>query len=116
MRHLTMLLVLVMGVATGCSISSQATDLRGMKGVDGDKLTHINTRNYAIHLFMVKPLWGDATLQATVQSFADEAKKAGANKIRIVQSDETTMWYLIPLLGFIFTPVTTIVAGDALLP
>jgi hypothetical protein len=116
MRHLTMLLVLVMGVATGCSISSQATDLRGMKGVDGDKLTHINTRNYAIHLFMVKPLWGDATLQSTVQSFADEAKKAGATKVRIVQSDETTMWYLIPLLGFIFTPVTTVVAGDAMLP
>jgi len=116
MRHLTMLLVLVMGVATGCSISSQATDLRGMKGVDGDKLTHINTRNYAIHLFMVKPLLGDATLQATVQSFADEAKKAGATKVRIVQSDETTMWYLIPLLGFIFTPVTTVVAGDAMLP
>lgn len=116
MRHLTMLLVLVMGVGTGCSISSQATDLRGMKGVDGDKLTHINTRNYAIHLFMIKPLWGNATLQATVQSFADEAKKAGATKVRIVQSDETTMWYLIPLLGFIFTPVTTVVAGDALLP
>jgi hypothetical protein len=116
MRLLTMLLVLVMGVSTGCSISSQATDLRGMKGVDGDKLTHINTRNYAIHLFMIKPLWGNATLQSTVQSFADEAKKAGATKIRIVQSDETTMWYLIPLLGFIFTPVTTVVAGDALLP
>jgi hypothetical protein len=116
MRHLTMLLVLVMGVATGCSISSQATDLRGMKGVDGDKLTHINTRNYAIHLFMTKPLWGNATLQSTVQSFADEAKKAGATKVRIVQSDETTMWYLIPLLGFIFTPVTTVVAGDAMLP
>jgi hypothetical protein len=116
MRLLTMLLVLVMGVSTGCSISSQATDLRGMKGVDGDKLTHINTRNYAIHLFMTKPLWGNATLQSTVQSFADEAKKAGATKIRIVQSDETTMWYLIPLLGFIFTPVTTVVAGDALLP
>jgi hypothetical protein len=116
MRLLTMLLVLVMGVSTGCSISSQATDLRGMKGVDGDKLTHINTRNYAIHLFMIKPLWGNATLQSTVQNFADEAKKAGATKIRIVQSDETTMWYLIPLLGFIFTPVTTVVAGDALLP
>ena len=111
-----MMLVLVMGVAAGCSISSTASDLRGIKGVDGDKLTHINTRNYAIHLFMTKPLWGDATLNTTVQSFADEAKKHGATKVRIVQSDENTMWYLIPVLGFIFTPVATNVAGDALLP
>jgi len=110
------MLVFVMGVGAGCSISSTATDLRGIKGVDGDHLTHINTRNYAIHLFMTKPMWGDATLNTTVQSFADEAKKAGATKIRIVQSDENTMWYLPPLLGFIFTPVSTNVAGDALLP
>jgi hypothetical protein len=110
------MLVLVMGAAAGCSISSQATDLRGIKGVDGDKLTHINTRNYAIHMFMTKPVWGDATLQATVQSFADEAKKVGATKVRIVQSNETTMWYFPPILGFIFTPVTTDVAGDAILP
>ncbi|HEV8328165.1 MAG TPA: hypothetical protein VGQ08_11830 [Nitrospiraceae bacterium] len=119
MRHSAMvmvMLVLVMGVAAGCSISSRATDLRGMKGVDGDKLTHINTRNYAIHLFITKPLWGDATLQNTVQSFADEAKKVGATKVRIVQSDEWTLWYLLPPLTLIFTPVTVDVAGDAILP
>ena len=117
MRYSAMtMLVLIMGVAAGCSISSTATDLRGIKGVDGDKLTHINTRNYAIHLFMTKPLWGDATLNTTVQNFADEAKKHGATKVRIVQSDENTMWYLIPVLGFIFTPIATNVAGDALLP
>ena len=117
MRYSAMtMLALLIGVAAGCSISSTATDLRGIKGMDGDKLTHINTRNYAIHLFMTKPLWGDATLNSTVQSFADEAKKVGATKVRIVQSDEATMWYLIPILGFIFTPVATNVAGDALLP
>ena len=56
------MLMLVMGVGTGCSISSVASDPRGVKGVDGDHLTHINTRNYAMHLFMTKPIWGDATL------------------------------------------------------
>ena len=117
MRYSAMaMLVCVMGVAAGCTISDTAGDLRGIKGMDGDKLTHINTRNYAIHLFMTKPIWGDATLNSTVQSFADEAKKVGATKVRIVQSDEATMWYLIPVLGFIFTPVATNVAGDALLP
>jgi hypothetical protein len=117
MRHITFaLLMIVMGVGTGCSISSVASDPRGIKGVDGDHLTHINTRNYAVHLFMTKPIWGDATLSNTVQSFADEAKKHGATKVRIVQSDEATMWYLVPIIGFIFTPIATNVAGDALLP
>jgi hypothetical protein len=111
-----MMLVLVMGVGAGCAISNTANDLRGIKGVDGDKLTHINTRNYAIHLFMTKPIWGDASLNATVQHFADEAKKVGATKVRIVQSDESVMWYFPPLLGFIFTPVYSSVAGDAMLP
>ena len=110
------MLVLVMGIGAGCTITDTAGDLRGIKGVDGDKLTHINTRNYAINLFMVKPIWGDASLNTTVQAFADEAKKVGATKVRIVQSDESVMWYAVPLLGFIFTPVYSSVAGDALLP
>jgi hypothetical protein len=110
------MLVFVMGVGAGCTISDTAGDLRGIRGVDGDKLTHINTRNYAINLFMTKPIVGDASLNATVQSFAEEAKKAGATKVRIVQSDESVMWYFPPLLGFIFTPVYSSVAGDALLP
>jgi hypothetical protein len=117
MRYSAMaMLVCVMGVAAGCSITDTASDLRGIKGVDGDKLTHINTRNYAINLFMSKPLIGDASLNATVQSFADEAKKVGATKVRIVQSDETVLWWFPPILGFIFTPVASNVAGDALLP
>jgi hypothetical protein len=117
MRYSTLaMLVCAMGVAAGCSISNVASDPRGVKGVDGDHLTHINTRNYAIHLFMVKPIWGDATLSNTVQSFADQAKKSGATKVRIVQSTESVMWYMPPLLGFIFTPVYSNVAGDALLP
>ncbi len=117
MRYFAMaMFVLIMGAAAGCSISNVASDPRGVKGVDGDHLTHINTRNYAIHLFMTKPIWGDATLSNTVQSFADEAKKSGATKVRIVQSTESVMWYMPPLLGFIFTPVYSNVAGDALLP
>jgi hypothetical protein len=107
-------LVLVMGVAAGCSISSRATDFSGLKGMDGDKVTHVNTRNYAVHLFVTQPFIGDATLQNTVKSFTEEAKKTGATKVRIVQSNETTMWWLLPPLTFILTPVTTDVAGDAI--
>ena len=59
---------------------------------------------------MTKPIWGDATLNATVQSFADAAKKEGASKVRIVQSEESVMWYFPRDSGFIFTPVYANVA------
>lgn len=108
------LLLLVMGAAAGCSISSHATDFSGLKGMDGDKVTHINTRNYAVHFLIEHPMIGDATLQNTVKDFTAEAKKTGATKVRIVQSNETTMWWLFPPLTFIFIPVTTDVAGDAI--
>ena len=110
----TAMLVLIMGVAAGCSISSKATDFSGLRGLDGDKVTHINTRNYAVHLFITKPLFGDATLQNTVKNFTEEAQKTGATKVRIVQSNETTMWWLLPPLTLLLTPVTVDVAGDAI--
>jgi ABC-type sugar transport system substrate-binding protein len=117
MKHSAMvmlMLVLVMGVAAGCSISSRATDFSGLKNMDGDKVTHINTRNYAVHAFVTHPFIGDATLQNTVKSFTEEAKKAGATKVMIVQSNETTLWWLLPPLTLLLTPVTVDVAGDAI--
>jgi hypothetical protein len=115
MRYSAMaMLVLIMGVAAGCSISSKATDYSGLKNINGDKVTHINTRNYAVHAFITKPLFGDATLQNTVKSFTEEAKKTGATKVMIVQSNETTLWWLLPPLTLLLTPVTVDVAGDAI--
>jgi hypothetical protein len=108
------MLVLVLGVAAGCSISSKATDYSGLKNMNGDKVTHINTRNYAVHAFITKPLFGDATLQNTVKNFTEEAKKTGATKVMIVQSNETTLWWLLPPLTLLLTPVTVDVAGDAI--
>jgi len=34
--------------------------------------------------------------------------------VRIVQSNEFTLWYLLPPLTLIFTPVTVDVSGDAI--
>ena len=100
MRRITFaLLMLVMGVGTGCSISSVASDPRGIKGVDGDHLTHINTRNYAVHLFMTKPFWrepaqdwmqsGSRALREDIESVkmscsARESSSPNAKPMRIV--------------------------------
>jgi hypothetical protein len=117
MRHFAMvmvMLVLVMGVAAGCSISSRATDFNGLKGITGDKITHIHTRNWAVNLFIAKPLWGDATLHNTVKDLTKEAKATGATKFSISDSSEKVFWWALPPFTFILTPVVTSVSGDAI--
>jgi len=117
MRHSAMVMVmllLVMGVAAGCSISSRATDFSGLKNINGDKVNHIHTRNWAVNLFVAQPLIGDATLQNTVKDFTAEAKKAGATKVSIADSSEKVFWWALPPFTLILTPVVTSVSGDAI--
>jgi hypothetical protein len=75
---------------------------------------HINLTKVALHFGVVLPLIGDASLDGTVEEFTKAAKKAGADRVRIVQSDETTLWWIFPPFSFLFTPKFTNVAGDAL--
>lgn len=107
-------LVTVLALLPACSMSSKATNYSGLADMHGPNPTHINTTNWALHLFLSKPLVGDATLDQTVADFTSEAKKAGATKVRIVQSDEWKLWWILPPFSFIVTPVRGIVAGDAI--
>jgi CRISPR/Cas system CMR subunit Cmr6 (Cas7 group RAMP superfamily) len=69
----------------------------------------------ALHFAVVQPFIGDASLKGAVREFTEEAKKEGAERVRIVQSDETTLWWILPPVSFLFTPKFTNVAGEALL-
>jgi hypothetical protein len=83
--------------------------------VEGSDAVHLNMTKAAVHFAVVMPFIGDASLQAAVRDFTDEAKKEGAERIRIVQSDETTLWWILPPVSFLLTPKFTNVAGEALL-
>lgn len=108
------LLVLVMGVGSGCSMSSKATNFNGLDVASSKPVAHINTTNWALNLVLVKPIVGDASLQQTVADFTQEAKQAGATKVQIVQSDEWKLWWIFPPFSLIITPVRGNVAGDAI--
>lgn len=60
------------------------------------------------------PFIGDASLDGAIEEFTKAAKKAGADRVRIVQSDETALWWILPPISLVFTPKFTNVAGDAL--
>jgi hypothetical protein len=100
---------------SGCALTSRAPDFNGLKDVDGSDAVHINMTKAAIHFAVVQPFIGDASLKGAVRDFTEEARKEGAERVRIVQSDETTLWWILPPVSFLFTPKFTNVAGEALL-
>ena len=100
---------------SGCALTSRAPDFNGLKDVEGSDAVHINMTKVALHFGIVVPFIGDASLEGAVRDFTKEAKKEGAERVRIVQSDETTLWWILPPISFVLTPRFTNVAGEALL-
>jgi len=100
---------------SGCALTSRASDFNGLKDVEGSEAVHINMTKVAVHFAVVMPFIGDASLKGAVRDFTEEAKKEGAGRVRIVQSNETTLWWILPPVSLLFTPRFTNVAGEALL-
>jgi hypothetical protein len=100
---------------SACAMTSKAPDFSGLKDVDGSDAVHINMTKAAVHFAVAMPFIGDASLEGAVRDFTEEAKKEGAERVRIVQSDETTLWWILPPVSFLFTPKFTNVGGEALL-
>jgi len=100
---------------SACALTSKAPDFSGLKDVDGSDAVHINMTKAAVHFAVAMPFIGDASLEGAVRDFTEEAKKEGAQRVRIVQSDETTLWWILPPVSFLLTPKFTNVAGEALL-
>ncbi len=89
---------------SGCALTSTAPNFNGLHNFDGSEApVHINLTKVALHFGVVLPLIGDASLDGTVEEFTKAAKKAGADRVRIVQSDETTLWWIFPPFSFLFS-------------
>jgi hypothetical protein len=116
MRRTFALALLAPLAFTACTLSSTASDFHGLRGVDGSIPTHINSTTYALHLFLALPFIGDASLKTAVSEFTKRAEELGGTRVRIVQSDETWLWWILPPLSLIVTPAWTNVAGDVLRP
>ena len=100
---------------SGCALTSRASDFNGLKDVEGSNAVHLNMTKFAVHFAVVVPFIGDASLKGAVRDFTEEAKNEGAQRVRIVQSNETTLWWILPPVSFVLTPRFTNVAGEALL-
>jgi hypothetical protein len=63
-------------------------------------------------LFDLLPLFGDGTLRNGMKHFQEAALKNKAQGIRIVETDTTVYWWVLPPLSFFFPVVVTRVTGD----
>ena len=108
-------LMLVTFVLPGCSSVQKASDFNGLSTPAGNAV-HLNTTNIGVHLIFGtgSAVLGNATLEQTMRDFTKAAKAEGASKVRVVQSSRTALWFVFPPFSFIFTPVITNVAGDAI--
>jgi len=106
-------LVAALCVVSGCSMTSMARDYSGLTIPEGSPKAHVSTTNVAIHVLFSKPVVGDATLPKVVKDCTAAAKREGATKIRLVQSNVTTYWWILPPFSFLIHPVVANAAGDA---
>lgn len=115
MRNFFPVLVVIFSLAAAsCSMTSTATEFNGLKDLEGNEIVHVNTTNVGLHWLYSVPLLGDASLEETVSCFTAEALEVGALKTRIVDSDKTTYWWILPPISFFIPLVVTNVAGDAI--
>jgi hypothetical protein len=100
--------------STGCAVTNKASNYNRLASVDVANPTHLNTTKYALHRLVKWPFAGDASLDRTIEEFTVEARAGGANRVRIVQSSETRLWWILPPITFHITPAWANVAGEAL--
>lgn len=104
--------VLALFVA-GCNTTVQGREFNGLETPEGPAIAHQSTHIWALHLFGGRiPMIGDATIPNVVEEFTEEAKRAGASRVRIVRSNQYPVWFAFPPISFLVTPVVTTVAGD----
>ncbi|MFG0319900.1 MAG: hypothetical protein ACF8XB_21695 [Planctomycetota bacterium JB042] len=111
LSHLGVAIVALLA-ATGCTWQDHATDFNGLTDHDGHKVTHMNQYMLGLNLLITQPLYHDSTLETNTALLTAEAKAEGANGVRIVQSDESTWWWVFFPFSLIITPVSSNVAAD----
>ena len=100
-------------VLPGC-VSSTLWDVdRGLTNQKGDPIDFQVTTAGGVHfLFDLFPLFGDGTVHNSLKHFQEAALANNAAGIRIVETDTTVYWWVLPPLSFIFPVVVSRVTGD----
>jgi hypothetical protein len=98
-----------------CSTTEQTRLFNQTITNQGKPKYYQTTTNFGIHFFIgVSPIsksTGNASFESTLDSYTNEAKKAKCNKVNIFHKETTRLWYILPPLTIIFTPIITELIG-----
>lgn len=111
-QFFTILPILIFSFLLDCSSTQQATQFGGLTTPDGRLESYQVTTNVGLNVFIAIPMFGEATVEKTVHTFVTEAKKRRATKFRISAANRVYLWYVLPPISLIVTPVYTEVMGD----
>ncbi len=114
-KHLMPLVAgcLVMAL-NGCASTARVTDFKGLSTPEGTPVAHVYVSKTGLHLFGRIPLIGRSSIEDTARRFFVTARTLNGENVRIVYSNKTVWWFVLPPFTFILSPVTTTVSGDVL--
>ncbi|MEZ5977733.1 MAG: hypothetical protein R3F34_05895 [Planctomycetota bacterium] len=103
-------------LAGGCVSNTSATGFADLPTVDGRPQEFLGTTTYSLHFLFIVPLIGDGRMQRAVDAFSVEARRRGAENVRIIDTTSDTYWYVFPPISFLFQPVVTSIEGELTMP
>ena len=111
MYKILILLLLIIN----CSTTEQTKLFNQTVTSQGKPKYYQTTTNFGIHFFVglsnISKTTGNASFESTLDSFTIEAKKNKCNKVNIFHKETTRLWYILPPLTLIFTPIITELIG-----
>ncbi|MDF1798978.1 MAG: hypothetical protein P1V81_07370 [Planctomycetota bacterium] len=104
--------LLGLACASCTTTHTHSVDYSGVPGLRGEPVEFQSTTRYALHLLFIFGVIGDASQDATVAAFTEEASGRGAKRIQLTQLESSTYWYIFPPFSFFIHPVSTTVYGE----
>ena len=99
-------------LGSGCASNTHVDKFNGVPGMRGEPVEYQQTTVWALHGLFIYPLSGDARLENVVNEFTAEARKRGATRINIEQTNSLAYWFIFPPISFFIHPVKTTVEGN----
>lgn len=97
---------------SSCVTNSHVTDYHGVAGQRGVPVEYQTTSVYAVHMIWFIPLVGDSSTEKGIDEFTKEAAARAAERVRIIETDTTHYWWVLPPISFFIHPVATTIEGE----
>lgn len=110
MHALTRLIALSLLLLPACTFYSTAHKWNGRVGIDGKPIHVESATHLGINLMVVIPAFGSSTFEDLVDDVTQRIAKQGGDKVRVVTWSTSNVWWAIPPLTWVFSPVETTVS------